>query len=216
MELSIDLAKRNASMKWFFDWKAEGFDDVHLALMESKTAITKALPETGIHRVLDLGVGTGLELFALVEKYPDVQVVGVDISPNMLSYIEKRPFASQVECVIGDFFTVDFGESYDAVISSSALHHFAPEDKARLYVKTAKALRPGGWFVNADEFVDTVEEMEEYYRFYVEHTEKPHCDTPLTVAMETELLEKAGFSDIRFYPFPEDKKYKLLVCRIPE
>ncbi len=215
MELQIDLARRNASMKWFFDWKAEGFDDVHLALMESKTAITKVLPENGISRVLDLGVGTGLELFALVERFPDVHVTGVDISPNMLSYIAKRPFADKVTCIVGDFFTVDFGEGYDVVISSSALHHFAPADKERLYAKTAKSLRPGGWFVNADEFVDTVEEMEEHYQFYLEHTEKPHCDTPLTIAWETELLEKAGFTDIRFIPF-EDKKYKLLVCRLPE
>ncbi len=215
MQMHIDLTSRNASMKWFFDWKAEGFDDVHMALVESKVAVTTALPDTGIEKVLDLGVGTGMELYALTERFPKVRVTGVDISPNMLSYLANRPFADQVTCIVGDFFTVDLGEGYDAVISTSALHHFAPEDKARLYKRTWEALRPGGWFVNSDEFTDTEAEMEEYYQFYVEHTEKPHCDTPLCVDLERTLLTDAGFTDIQFLPLTVEK-YKLLVCRKPE
>ena len=66
----MNLIKRTAEMKAFFDRKADGYDDVHLALMDDKVAITAALGD-GIHTVLDLGAGTGLELIPLFEKFPD-------------------------------------------------------------------------------------------------------------------------------------------------
>lgn len=215
MDLQINLEERCASMKAFFNWKADGFDDVHLSLMESKVAVTKVLPE-GIRRVLDLGVGTGMELYALTERFPGVQITGIDISANMLEYIRNRPFAGQVKCIVGDFFEVEFGEGYDAVISSSALHHFAPEDKAVLYRKVRDCLRPGGWFVNADRFTDTPEETAEFYRYFTEHRyDANHCDTPLHVDLETDLLIGAGMDRIRFDPVMTERGYKLLVCRKP-
>ncbi|MBE6615364.1 MAG: class I SAM-dependent methyltransferase [Ruminococcaceae bacterium] len=215
MELNINLTERNASMKAFFDWKADGFDDVHMSLAESKAAVTKALPK-GIRTVLDLGVGTGMELYALTERFPDVRITGIDISPNMLEYIRKRPFADRVECILGDFFETEFGEGYDAVISTSALHHFAPEDKARLYRKVTDCLKPGGWFVNSDRFVDTEEEMLEFYQYYLDHKlDSNHCDTPLCTGLETGLLERAGMTEIRFDPVMTERGYKLLVCRKP-
>jgi len=216
MELKINLQERCASMKAFFDWKADGFDDVHMSLVESKVAVTKVLPD-GIRSVLDLGVGTGMELYALTERFPDVQITGIDISPNMLEYIRNRPFADRVKCIVGDFFEVEFGEGYDAVISSSALHHFAPEDKAALYRKVYDSLRPGGWFVNADRFTDTAEETAEFYRYYEAHKwDSNHCDTPLHVGLETELLNDAGLRSIRFDPVMTERGYKLLVCRKPK
>ena len=44
-QVRIDLADRNRYMRKFFDEKADGFDDVHMSLMESKRAVTDALPE---------------------------------------------------------------------------------------------------------------------------------------------------------------------------
>ena len=56
----------------------------------------------------------------------------------------ERPFSGQVACVAGDFFETDFGDGFDAILSTSALYHFASEDKIRLYQKVYDALRPGG------------------------------------------------------------------------
>ncbi|MBR4959775.1 MAG: class I SAM-dependent methyltransferase [Clostridia bacterium] len=180
-QVRIDLAERNRYMRKFFDEKADGFDDVHMSLLESKRAVTEVLPN-GIRNVLDLGVGTGMELYALTERFPDVHITGIDISPNMTSYLEKRPFAKQITCIVGDFFETDFGEGYDAVISTSALHHFDSACKAVLYRKIFACLRPGGYFVNSDRFVDTEEEALEFYRYFVDNPDR-HGDTPLTVEL---------------------------------
>ena len=66
----------------FFSRRCKIYDTVHPATIdggpESKQASARWLPEsTG--RLLDLGVGTGLELEAVFRRFPDVQVTGLDI-----------------------------------------------------------------------------------------------------------------------------------------
>lgn len=194
----MNLIKRNAEMKAFFDRKTEGYDEVHLALMNDKIAITTALPDS-IRTVLDLGAGTGLELIPLFEKFPDAHVTAVDISESMLGVLKTRPFADRVTCIAGDFFNTDFGDHYDAVISSAALHHFDPANKRKLYSHIFEALSPGGIYLNSDRFYENIEDQEIDLRDYAEDPNRwPHMDTPLAISVETELLKDVGFTDIAF------------------
>ena len=198
----MDLKERNQTLKEFFDRKTVGYDDVHIAFMESKRALTQALPD-GTAKVLDLGAGTGLELIPLVERFPDVQITAADISSDMLGTLMERPFADRVTCVIGDFFETDFGSDFDAMISTSALHHFAPEDKLRLYRRVYDALRLGGLFLNADKTAPNPAAQEEDFRQLAEDPHRwPHMDTPLTVGAECTVLEQAGFRMKEVRPLP--------------
>lgn len=192
----MNLAKRNAEMRDFFNEKADGYDDVHLPMMDNKRAITELLPD-GIKRVLDLGAGTGLELIPLFERFPDAYVRVVDISEEMLLQLKKRDFADRLDIMCGDFFAGDLGHDYDAVISSAALHHFSEEEKARLYARIYESLVPGGIFVNSDRYLKTQADQDETFRAFFENTHgMRHFDTPLTLANEEKLLCSAGFSDI--------------------
>ena len=212
----MDLKKRGLEMKAFFDRKTEGYDDVHMAFMGSKTALTDALcevyaPGTPI-RVLDLGAGTGLELIPLFEAFPDAQVTAADISVDMLAALLNRPFADHITCVIGDFFETDLGKDYNAVISTSALHHFPPEDKLILYRKVFDAMKPGTVFLNADKCADNDEEQRLCLDEYAENPEKyAHMDTPLTVECECDVLRKAGFDVQSVKPLP-NAKYSLFTA----
>lgn len=203
----MDLKERNRTLKDFFDRKTIGYDDVHLAFMESKRALTTALPD-GTAKVLDLGAGTGLELIPLVERFPDVRITAADISEDMLNALRERPFADQITFVVGDFFETNFGDGFDAMISTSALHHFAPEDKIRLYKKVYDALRPGGMFLNSDKTADNPAAQEEDLRQLAEDPHRwPHMDTPLTIGAECTVLEAAGFRVTGVAPMPNDKYY---------
>jgi len=215
----MDLKKRGLEMKAFFDRKTEGYDDVHIAFMGSKTALTDAL--CGIHapgtpiRVLDLGAGTGMELIPLFEAFPEASVTAADISADMLSSLMNRPFAGHVTCVVGDFFETELGQDYDAVISTSALHHFAPEDKVILYRKVFAALKPGAVFLNADKCADNDEEQRLCLDDYAENPEKySHMDTPLTVECECDVLREAGFDVKEVRPLP-NAKYNLFTAVKP-
>lgn len=106
--------------------------------------------DTNTKKVLDLGAGTGLELIHLFELFPNADVTVIDITENMLEELNKRSFANHVETICGDFFEVDFGNKYDAVISTSALHHFKEEEKIILYKKILDCLKRNGQFINCD------------------------------------------------------------------
>jgi len=201
--ICLDLKKRNEEMRDFFDEKADGYDDVHLPMMDNKRAITEILPD-GVKKVLDLGAGTGLELIPLFERFPNARVTVVDISSEMLSALKKRFFADKLDITCADFFSADFGGGYDAVISSAALHHFTGEEKLGLYRRIYCALNPGGIFVNSDRYLKTQSEEDETFRAFYENTHgMRHFDTPLTLENEEKLLSAAGFVSIESHELNE-------------
>jgi len=210
----MDLNERNESMRDFFNRKAaECYDEVHAVFMRTKEMITENLPD-GTKKVLDLGAGTGLELIYLFNRFADAQVFAADISENMLAELDKRDFANKVTKIVGDFFAVDLGKDYDAVISTSALHHFLKDDKKILFDRIYKALKPGGIFINSDKYANNPEEEAACLADYYKNKEnRPHIDTPITVEAESELLKKAGFEivdiiecDAEYYRLIKAKK----------
>lgn len=207
----MDLKERNNNIRDFFNDKIKEYDNVHSQFMDTKAMITNSL-NNDIKKVLDLGVGTGLELVSLFKRFPNAEVTAIDITENMLEELKKREFSSKVKTICGDFFEVDFGDSYDAVISSAALHHFFKEDKIRLYQKIYKALKEGGQFINSDRFVLTEkEERSMMDLFHKNQNNKIHIDTPLSIETEKEILEKVGFKNIEFQD--TDKiDYKLMTA----
>lgn len=207
----MNLKDRNSNMKEFFNRKIDGYDEIHLKMMDNKNAIASSLKENTT-KVLDLGAGTGLELIPLFKRFPNVKVTAIDITENMLDELKKRNFAYNVECICSDFFEVDFGNDYDAVISSAALHHFTEDDKEKLFNKIYNSLKVGGQFVNSDRYVVTQEEQEQLMKEYEENPNlHPHMDTPLTLQNEKIILEKVGFKNVVSYEL-DDERYKLMVA----
>ena len=210
----MKLDERNQSMHDFFNEKASGYDEVHAALMEPKNALTAALP-IDAKKILDLGVGTGLELFDLFRRIPNAQVTGIDISENMLAILATRPFANRVSVIHGNFFEVDFGTDYDVVISSSALHHFPAPDKKQLYKKVFDALAPGGYFLNSDCIANTLaEERAAFETYETNRLLENHIDTPLAKETEESILLEAGFQSVSLTDL-ENPLYKLLIAQKP-
>ena len=192
----MNLKTRGQEMRNFFNNKIDSYDQVHEQYMDTKKALIDCL-DNDIKKVLDLGAGTGLELIHLFKKYPNVNVTVVDITENMLNELMKRDFASKVTCICGDFFEVDFGSEYDAVISTSALHHFSEEDKMKLYTKILDCLKDNGQFVNCDKVASSQEEQDICFKEYQEDPNKyAHMDTPLTKENESKILNKVGFKNI--------------------
>jgi ubiquinone/menaquinone biosynthesis C-methylase UbiE len=56
-------------------------------------------------RILDLGTGTGVVAFALAERYPEAEVVGIDLSPGMVEEARQKlspELAGRVRFEVGD------------------------------------------------------------------------------------------------------------------
>ncbi len=208
----MNLYNRNQKQRNFFNEKIDSYDQVHETFMETKKMLAESL-DKDTKRILDLGAGTGLELIHLFEMYPEASVTVIDISENMLNELSKRDFANRVTTICGDFFEVDFGKNFDAVISTSALHHFKPEEKLILYKKIFDCLKDRGLFVNCDK-ISVSQEAQDNSFYELEHNidNYKHIDTPLTTENENNILEKVGFSDITSKE-TDRSDYSLIKCR---
>ena len=192
----------------FFDRRVVDYDEHMLrdiAGAEEFYPLTAAqLPAVPGARVLDLGCGTGLELQWYFAENPTAEVTGIDLAPGMLQCLKKKFLDRKLYLVQGSYFDVPLGENYDAAVSVESLHHFTKEEKAGLYAKLCKALKPGGFFILTDYFSQSREE-EQFHRQELQRLKKEqglddgafyHYDTPLTVQNEREALLEAGFQRV--------------------
>ena len=208
----MNLYERNQKQRTFFNEKIKEYDASHQEFMKTKKALADNL-DKDVKRILDLGAGTGLELIHLFELYPSAEVTVIDITENMLEKLKKRSFARNVTTICGDFFEVEFGKNYDAVISTSALHHFKKEEKIKLYKKILNCLKENGQFINCDKIALT-QEFEEHQLYELEHNIEnyKHIDTPLTVEHEIEVLKTVGFKEIESSTVDKED-YQLIKAR---
>lgn len=193
------------SMSDFFAARVEGYDAHMLeeveGCREGYEKMAQLAPE-GIKKVLDLGCGTGLELEPLFQRFPDIQVTGVDLTREMLEHLKAKFPEKRLTLIEGDYFATEFGEeTFDLVISFQTMHHFSKEKKLGLYQKIFRALKPGGQYLECDYMVENQEEEAHWFAENRRIREEEgiaeeafyHFDTPCTIQNQIELFLKAGF-----------------------
>lgn len=159
----------------------------------------------GAEKLLDLGCGTGLELDEIFKRHPGIQVVGIDLSPDMLKILGEKHRDKNLRLIQADYFEEPLDEQeYDVVVSFETLHHFKAEKKAKLFEKIYRSLKSGGCYLEVDYVADN-DEWEALLFKECERRRKKwnipeevfvHFDTPLTLEHELQLIRKAGFSDV--------------------
>jgi tRNA (cmo5U34)-methyltransferase len=112
-------------------------------------------------RVLDLGGGSGRLAARLIVERPEAHVTIVDPSKAFLALAERRlravePTATRWSLVPLRAQDEGWGPAagagrFEAVVSTSALHHLEPAEKRAAFRAIHASLRPGGVFINGDE-----------------------------------------------------------------
>jgi ubiquinone/menaquinone biosynthesis C-methylase UbiE len=196
------------SMEEFFTSRVKIYDDHMLTEVEGCKEgyihLANLLPEN-INTLLDLGCGTGLELETIFNRFPKLNVTGVDMTPAMLEYLKKKYYNKDIVLKQGNYLTLDLGfQEYDAVISFQTLHHLTHEEKKKIYKKIYDACKPGGCYIECDYMVLTQEEEDILYRENqklraeqdINIDEICHFDTPCTVENQLQFLKNAGFLEV--------------------
>jgi SAM-dependent methyltransferase len=139
-----------AAMAELLDLDAEV---LHSYLSGLTAWIRELAADLPLHRILDLGSGTGTGTFALLERFEGADVTAVDVSVQLLHYLmdkaRVRGVADRVRTVQAD---LDAAwpkiDTVDLVWASSSLHHMADPD--RVLTEVFAAIRPGGLLVVAE------------------------------------------------------------------
>jgi SAM-dependent methyltransferase len=113
--------------------------------------VTGAAPGAG--RLLDLGAGTGTGALGLAERFPEAEVIAVDIEPGSLARLRDKALplglAGRVRAVEAD---LDAGwpelGPLDLTWASMSLHHLA--DPGRVLGEVLAATRTGGLIAVAE------------------------------------------------------------------
>ncbi len=196
------------TMSDFFTARVDGYDEHMLqeveGCREGYSMLAELVP-ADCQTLLDLGCGTGLELDAILERHPFVEVTGIDLTEAMLQKLRAKHPDKSLRLICGDYFAVPFGEdAFDCALSFESLHHFEKEAKSVLYERIFRALHAGGCYIECDYMVDTQEEetffFEENRRLRKENGVPSdayyHVDTPCTIDNTMVLLKKAGFASV--------------------
>lgn len=141
----------------FFDGLARKYDATNVMhSFGTKRAIDRAavrrLPITPGMRILDLCTGSGDIAIELARLHPDVRIVGVDASREMLAVAAKKagPLLERIEFVEGDALALDAPDnSFDGAIISFGLRNLSSLE-AGLREMT-RVVRPGGFLSNIDQ-----------------------------------------------------------------
>ncbi|MDD2516026.1 MAG: class I SAM-dependent methyltransferase [Candidatus Gracilibacteria bacterium] len=191
-------------------------DKVVMKNDELHEVIVEAIPfgKDTKFRVLDLGSGTGFLMEKILRKFPNVYIVGVDFSENMIKKAEEnlKNYKGRYEMIKGDFTEVAFGTGYDLIVSAVAVHNIADEKKIELTKKSSIAMNKGSYFINGDfiegenEFIDNQYRL--IYKDFLENNLKGeelavwlgHAfgeDMPTSLSKQFKMLTKNGFHDVR-------------------
>lgn len=129
----------------FFDSLAPVWDErVRADSTEYLAPLLAALDHvrTSPARMLDIGTGTGAVAFELAGRYPAGEVLGIDVSAEMIARAEAKAAGSdaRVRFLVADMASFEDEEGFDAI----TMLNMPP-----FFERVAGLLRPGGVVVHA-------------------------------------------------------------------
>jgi malonyl-CoA O-methyltransferase len=168
-----DIAARRmlpdrAAVRRSFDRAAETYDAAAELQREIGNRLLERLDYIKLSpaRVLDLGSGTGYVTRPLRERYPDADIVSLDLAPAMLAHAKAAHTPSllarllkpaRLTWVCADGEALPFAaDSMDLVFSNLALQWCDP---VRIFAEARRVLRPGGLLMFSTFGPDTLKEL---------------------------------------------------------
>jgi tRNA (cmo5U34)-methyltransferase len=166
---------------------------------EGEAAVLEFIP-AGTRRILDLGTGDGRLLALVRQRHPETEAVAVDFSPAMLEAVRQR-FATDARVRVLDH-NMDLPlpalGTFDAVISSFAIHHLVHERKRALYEEIFRLLNRGGVFCNLEHVASPTQRLHEEFLHRIGFTVETEDPSNKLLDVETQLgwLRDVGFVDV--------------------
>lgn len=126
-----------------FSRAAQTYDSVAWLQREVASRLLQQLPAMQPRVVLDLGSGTGYASAALRGRYPQAQLISLDLAEGMLAFSRQRGALSRHHHLCADAEQLPLADgSVDLIFSSLAIQWC--QRPRQLFAELARVLRPGG------------------------------------------------------------------------
>lgn len=204
--LAEERNKPAEKMADFFSKRIDHYDKVHLTNWSEEYAHIADYFDTPLHSLLDIGCGTGLEFTSIYQRFPNVEITGIDLSGDMLDRLRDKYTDQNIHLIQADYFEYPLEpEAYDAALSFETLHHFKYQKKQQIYNKLHQTIKRGGYYIECDYIACCPEEEAlclELHEWKRKESRIPedtfiHIDIPLTLEHQIQLMTNAGFRNIR-------------------
>ncbi|MBD2040868.1 class I SAM-dependent methyltransferase [Microcoleus sp. FACHB-672] len=188
------------------EYDAMDFTEVNTAFAQSAVEIG---PPAGL--ILDAGTGTARIPILISQMRPQWQIIGIDLSKNMLQVgsknVEKAGLQSQIQLELVDAKKLPYPDHhFDMVISNSIVHHLP--DPLPFFREIKRLLKPAGAIFIRDLFRPADEKiMDMLVNSYAAdcnaHQKKLFRDSlnaAFTLEEVNQIVKDAGFKDVKVYP----------------
>jgi tRNA (cmo5U34)-methyltransferase len=169
---------------------------------EGESVLLEVVPRDA-GRVLDLGTGDGRLLALLQRDRVAMRGVGIDVSTLMLEAAADRFRGDdRIELLEHDLAgPLPALGTFDAVVSSMAIHHLEDRRKRALAGEVFDVLRPGGVFANFEHVASPTHRL--HVAFFTAIGEPLEHEDPsdrlLDVETQLRWLRESGFDDVDCY-----------------
>jgi len=162
---------------------------------EGEAVLLELLPSR-LRRVLDVGTGDGRLIALIRDARSSVDAVGVDFSQPMLALARER-FSGEAWIVEHDLAQpLPELDTFDAVVSSFAIHHLPDERKRALYAEIYGVLEPGGVFLNLEHVASATPNLSAEFLELLGIEEDDPSNQLVPVEPQLEWLREIGFRDV--------------------
>lgn len=173
---------------------------------EAHERFADLLQEQGPFRsVLDMGCGFGKCSFPIAERFPQAQVIGIDLSGPCLklaAVTARKMELANVRFAQRDALRSGYAEGqFDLVTSTQLLHELPVSDIERIFVESFRLLEPGGRVMHLD-----FRTRSRWSQFLMDgHAVRNNEGfLPAFDRMDVrEAMTRAGFVEISIEPFAE-------------
>ena len=159
----------------------------------NREAVIKAIIGSP-HKIIDLGCGTGSTTLLLKQAFPSAEVIGLDLSPQMLVMSEYKAQQAEldIQWVHGIAEATKFCDGEFDVVTASLLFHETPPDVSQAILKEAyRLLKPGGQVIILDGHQKTLRNT----IWLTDIFEEPYIKEYAAGSIDA-WLGKAGFSQV--------------------
>lgn len=143
---TVAMEPKKENVKLIFDTYAQSYQEKFMNVdrySESLESLSGFLKDKD--SVLDIGCGPGNISRYLLEKHPNLQLLGIDLSPNMIELAGRNNPSANFQVL--DCRNIELlSDSFDVIVCGFCLPYLSQKEVRSLIRKVSALLKPFGFF----------------------------------------------------------------------